>query len=237
MKRLFWVLPIAVFLCSVCVLTQGSSAQSAAASAQSAVPHFFSKDTIVYVSDFELDAQNVKVDKGGPVGEIRPGILERPRKREQRDPEAQAKKLVDLMAKSLVEDLQKAGYKAQRLAAGEARPASGAWVHGIFTEVDEGNQRRRAVLGFGAGEAKMDLYVTLTDLAHPDTALYNVAKDDNSGKKIGAVVTMNPYVAAAKFVMEKDAPEKTVKKTAKEISVQLDKTMKQPSPAVAAAAK
>jgi hypothetical protein len=69
----------------------------------------------------------------------------------------------------------------------------------------------------------MDLYVTLTDLAHPDTALYNVAKDDNSGKKIGAVVTMNPYVAAAKFVMEKDAPEKTVKKTAKEISEQLDK--------------
>jgi hypothetical protein len=234
MKRLFWVLPLAV-LYSLCVLTQISSAQSTAAP-QSAPPLTFSKGTVIYVSDFELDAQNVNVDKGGPVGEVRPGILERPRKREQRDPEAQAKKLVDTMAKSLVEDLQKAGYKAQRLAAGEAQPSSGAWVHGIFTEVDEGNQRRRAVLGFGAGEAKMTLYVTLTDLAHPDIALYNVAKDDNSGKKIGAVVTMNPYVAAAKFVMEKNAPEKTVKKTAKEISEQLDKTMKH-STAVAAAAK
>jgi hypothetical protein len=27
---------------------------------------------------------------------------------------------------------------------------------------------------------------------------------------------MNPYVAAAKFVMEKNAPEKTIKKTAAE---------------------
>ena len=131
------------------------------------------------------------------------------------------------MSKSLVGDLQKAGYKTQRLVPGDAKPGSGAWVHGIFTEVDEGNQRRRAVVGFGAGEAKMDLYVTLTDLAHPETPLYNMAKDANSGNKIGAVVTMNPYVAAVKYVMEKNAPEKTVKKIAKEISDQVVKTLKQ----------
>jgi Domain of unknown function (DUF4410) len=188
----------------------------------------------VYISDFELDAEKVKVDKGGLVGEARPGIFERPRKKEQRDPEAQARKLVDSMSKSLAEDLEKAGYKTQRLVSGEPQPVSGAWVHGVFTEVDEGSQRRRAVIGFGTGAATMDLYVTLTDLSKPEKPLYDAAKEDKIDKKMGAVITMNPYVAAAKYVMEKDASEKTVKKTAKEISEQVAKNLFQAQTAAAA---
>ena len=38
---------------------------------------------------------------------------------------------------------------------------------------------------------------------------------------------MNPYVAAAKFVMEKNAPEKTAKKTASEISEEVASHLKQ----------
>ena len=41
----------------------------------------------------------------------------------------------------------------------------------------------------------------------------------------GAVVTMNPYVAAAKFVMEKNASEKDVKKTAAQIAEEIVKYM------------
>ena len=76
--------------------------------------------------------------------------------------------------------------------------------------------------GFGSGEAKMQLYVTLTDLAAPQKPLYEAADKGDSGKKIGAAITMNPYVAAAKFVMEKNAPEKTVKKTAAEIAKEVE---------------
>jgi hypothetical protein len=184
--------------------------------------HNFSRDTKVWVSDFELDAGDVKTDKGGIVGEVRPGILERPRKRHEQDPEYQAKKIVDLMAKSIVSDLEKAGYKAERLPPGAAQPSTGAGLTGVFTEVDEGNRRRRAIVGFGSGEAKMDLYVTLTDLAAPQKPLYEMANNENSGKKLGAVITMNPYVAAAKFVMEKQAPEKTVKKTASDIAKEVE---------------
>jgi hypothetical protein len=214
-----------LFLFVACFLTQSPHAQDTA-TPQKPGTHVFTKDMTIYVSDFELDAQNVNVDKGGVVGQVRPGILERPSKREKRDPEAQAKKLVDLMSSTIVTDLQKAGYKAQRLPTGNARPATGAWIHGVFTEVDEGNQRRRALIGFGSGEANMELYVTLTDLAYPDKPLYNEAKDQDSGKKIGAVITMNPYVAAAKYVMEKNAPEKAVKKTASEISAETVKQLK-----------
>ena len=185
---------------------------------QAVTPHSFTKDTKIWVSDFELDAGDVKTDKGGIVGEVRPGILERPRKRREQDPEVQAKKIVDLMAKSIVDDLHKSGYNAERLLPGTTLPTTGAWVHGVFTEVDEGNRRRRAIVGFGSGEAKMDLYVTLTDLAAPQKPLYEAQDNQNSGKKLGAMITMNPYVAAAKFAMEKKAPEKTVKKTASDIA-------------------
>jgi hypothetical protein len=172
----------------------------------------------VYVSDFGLDAQDVQVDQGSAVGQRRPGILERPQKKEQQDPAAQAKKLVDTMSNSIVSDLQKAGYKAQRLTTDEPKPSTGAWVHGVFTQADEGNRLHRAVIGFGSGQAKMELFVTLTDLASPEKPLYETSAAGTSKDKAGAVITMNPYVAAAKFVMEKNAPEKTVKSTASEIS-------------------
>jgi hypothetical protein len=211
---------VAILVCSAPAAVPSVSQVSAVAT------HNFSRDTKIWVSNFELDAGDVKTDKGGIVGEVRPGILERPRKKREQDPEYQAKKIIDLMAKSLVEDLQKAGYKAERLMPGDAQPATGALVTGVFTEVDEGNRRRRAIIGFGSGEAKMDLYVDLKDLAAPQKPLYEVANNENSGKKIGAVITMNPYVAAAKFVMEKKAPDKTVKKTASDVAKEIEAHMR-----------
>jgi uncharacterized protein DUF4410 len=212
-----------LFFCGLAAIRTHSAAASSSAWQEPAVAtHNFSRDTKVWVSDFDLDAGDVKTDKGGIVGQARPGILERPSKRCKRDPECQAKKIVDLMANSIVSDLQKAGYKTERLLPGMEKPAMGAWLHGVFTEVDEGNRMHRAMFGFGSGEAKMGLYVTLTDLAAPQKPLYESADQGDSGKKIGAAITMNPYVAAAKFVMEKNAPEKTVKKTAGEIAKEIE---------------
>lgn len=203
---------------------QDTASQAPAAAAQSPVKPAFNNDTVIYVSDFELDSQDVTTDQSGS---NRPGLIQRPRKREQHDPQAQAAKLVNTMSQSLVADLQKAGYKAERVPPGGLPPKSGAWVHGVFTEVDEGNSRRRAMIGFGAGQASMDLYVTLSDLSQPDKPLYNAAQEGASKDKPGAIIAMNPYVAAAKFVMEKNAPEKMVKKTAGDISAQIVTQMKQ----------
>ena len=214
------------FLLTICVAPRGF-AQTAPPVADTRQPkHVFTKDMIVHVRDFELDAQNVQVDKGVG-GQVRPGLIERPSKHEQRDPEAQARKLVDTMSKSLVDDLHKAGYKAQRLGPDDPTPKEGALLTGVFTEVDEGNRMHRALIGFGAGSAKMDLYVTMSDLSSPQKPLYNLAQEDTSGKKPGAAITLNPYVAAAKFAMEKNAPEKTVKKTASEISEEVVKHLKE----------
>jgi hypothetical protein len=206
-----------LFLVCLVVISHFVPAQEPVAAEK---PHVlkFTKDMTIYVSDFELDAQNVQVDQGSAVGQRRPGILERPQKKEQQDPAGQAKKLVDTLSQSIVSDLQKAGYKAQRLMPGEAKPSVGAWVHGVFTQADEGNRLHRAVIGFGSGQATMELFVTLTDLASPQKPLYEASEKGASKDKPGAVISMNPYVAAAKFVMEKNAPEKTVKSTAATIS-------------------
>jgi hypothetical protein len=201
--------------------------QSATSPAQQ--PFVFTPGTTIYVSDFELDAENFQADGGRPKVVPRPGLL-------HKDPASEAKKLVNDMANDIVNDLKKAGYKAQRLSASDPKPSRGIWVHGVFTELDEGNRMRRAVIGFGAGESKMNLYVAVNDLAHSDQPLYSVAESGDSGNKVGAAIAMNPYVAAAKFVMEKNAPEKTIKKTAGEISQNLVTHLKQ-SQATATAAK
>ncbi len=213
------------FLFLLSVFPAAAPAQDTAAPPAQKTPFVFSPaDTVIYVSDFELDAENFQADQGH--SKVRPGIIQGPRHRDQ-DPATQAKKTVDLMASSIVKDLQKAGFKAQGIGNTDARPSTGVWVHGVFTELDEGNRRRRAVIGFGAGEAKMDLYVTMHDLARPEQPLYTDTESGNSGNKPGAVITMNPYVAAAKFVMEKNAPDKTVKKTANEISDDIIKHLKE----------
>lgn len=210
-------------------LFAGARARGQSATPPAPRPFVFTPGTMIYVSDFELDAENFQADEGRPKVLPRPGLL-------HKDPASEAKKLVSDMANDIVNDLKKAGYKAQRLSASDAKPGTGVWVHGVFTELDEGNRTRRAVIGFGAGESKMNLYVAVNDLAHPDQPLYNVAESGDSGKKVGTAITMNPYVAAAKFVMEKNAPEKTIKKTAGEISQNLVTHLKQ-GQATATAAK
>ena len=228
--RIFRLLSKLLFLS----LSLGAYAILAQSSATIEKPSFFTNDMTIYVSDFELDAQDVQVDQGSAFSRLRPGILERPSKKEQKDPEVQARKLVDTMSRGLVSDLQKAGYKAQRLGNEDPKPYSGAWVHGVFTQVDEGNRRRRAVIGFGAGAVKMDLFVTLSNLASPLKPLYEDAKEDKSKNKPGAVITLNPYVAAAKFVMEQNAPDKTVQHVASQISKEIVIHLHQPgnSPAL-----
>lgn len=182
----------------------------------------------VYVADFDLDAQAVSSEGvlGAPQSEERPHIL---RRRAQSDPAAKAHKLVDALATNLVADLSHAGVTAQRLPANVPVPVEGLVVRGIFTQVDEGNRIRRAVIGFGAGAAKMDLYVEVSDLAHPGEPLYSFAHQGSSGKMPGAVVTMNPVVAAAKFSLDQNSLGKALKHVSAQITAEIIKRIGAPA--------
>lgn len=169
---------------------------------------------MVYVADFRLDAQAQEAG-GGPLD--RPRLLHLPG--ESRDPAEQAAKIVNLTAQSLTDDLNRAGVPARRLPPGAPLPASGWLVRGTFTEASEGNTIRRAVVGFGAGAPKMEVQVGVSDLADQPEAPFVILGTAADPERLpGGLLTRNPYVVGAKFVLEKGAPERDVKATAQAIA-------------------
>ncbi len=179
---------------------------------------------IIYVADFALDAENYSADQG--VRGSLPGRLGKrlPPRLAKDNPSEKARQIVETMAESLVQYLSAKGLSAQRLrnTAGDL-PPEGWLLQGTFTEIDEGNRIKRAGIGFGRGAGSMDLQVGISDLSSPDPraafAVFGTAKEPS--RIPGAVVTMNPYVAAAKFVLQKNATEKDIKKTAQQIVAEI----------------
>jgi Domain of unknown function (DUF4410) len=225
------------------LLAPPSAAQGSDATIQKATLSSADKNKVIYVKDFDLDPANFKQDKGGITGKgyllpSPPGSFLR---RKRNDRATAANNLIRLMSESLVADLQKAGFTAQRLSSTETRPSDGLIMTGVFTELNEGNQMRRALLGFGSGKAKMQLYVMVTDASHGDQPLYQASTRKSSGKSPGSEIALNPYAGAAGFVvkfgMTKNAPEKMVKKTASKITAQVGEQLNGNSSTVAQASK
>ncbi len=179
----------------------------------------------IYVVDFDLEAEDIESD---------PGILQRQRERRRllgdiaprplakKDPAVRARELVDLMSSSLIKELVSLGLNAHRLNAGEATPTDGLLVRGVFTHVDEGNRLRRAVIGFGAGETELQVIVAVDDLSQGrPRPLYEISGGAEGSKMPGAIITLNPYAAAAKFVLSRKDLDKGVKKTASKIAAEI----------------
>jgi hypothetical protein len=183
------------------------------------------KPTLIYVTDFELGAQNIQHEQG--VLPSRPGPLGRAESRlygTSQDPAARARQLVEEMANAIVKDLKKAGFNATRLAPGAPQPTTGWLVRGVFTEVQEGNRLQRAVIGFGSGQTDLQVVTVVDDLSQgPPKPLYEVDTKASSGNKPGAapVLALNPYAAAARFVMAGQDLDKNVKQTAAQIATQI----------------
>jgi hypothetical protein len=172
---------------------------------------------MVYVADFRLDAQ--AQEAGGSLAD-RPRLLHLPG--ESQSPAEQAAKIVNLTAQALTDDLNRAGVPAQRLPPGAPLPVSGWLVRGAFTEASEGSTVRRAVVGFGAGAPKMEVQVGVSDLADQPEAPFVILGTATDPERLpGGLPTRNPYVVAAKFVLEKGAPDREVKATAQAIADEL----------------
>ncbi|HOP40880.1 MAG TPA: DUF4410 domain-containing protein [Geobacteraceae bacterium] len=179
---------------------------------------------IIYIQDFDLECNGASQDsdrQGRPIiGRILPRLSQR------NDPQRKASELVELMSENLVKGLSGHGIDARRCVSGTPLPTDGWLIRGVFTEIDKGRRIVRATIGFGAGSTSMEVYVTVSDLAkNPDAPFIIFGTEKDPARIPGAVVTMNPYVAAAKFVLEKNASEKDVKKTAAEIADAIVKYM------------
>jgi Domain of unknown function (DUF4410) len=183
----------------------------------------------VYVRDFLFDAQNLKPDqglfggRGGPVGRLLHGL------KPSEDPAAKAQELVTLLSNTIVAGLNNAGIFSSRLEPGAFTPSAGLLVGGEFLEVDEGNRMRRAMVGFGAGSEEIKVQVEVYDLAKDPNSPFLVYGAGEEGRKSpGAVVFKNPYAAAARYVLSRNATEKDVVKLGNQIAADLVKISEQP---------
>jgi hypothetical protein len=193
---------------------------TARVTASSAVETVATRPAVVYVADFDIEASEVKSEPGlagaRPLGILPSGPLARLR---HGDPQAEARHLVGLMADTLVADLAKAGLEARRVPPGVSLPSEGWGVRGAFLQVDQGNRLRRAVIGLGAGETRLEVAVAIDALSTAAPApLYTLDTSAESRKLPGAAVKLNPYVAAARFVLAGNDLDRNIKDTAGEIA-------------------
>ncbi len=175
----------------------------------------------VYVADFDLDVGEIKSQGIMSSVTARPlfSVLPHPLGVLPQDKASTAHELVELMATSLVKDLTAAGFQAQRISADTGLPSDGWLLRGVFTQVDEGNRLRRAIIGFGAGKTEMQVETKLDDLSQgPPQPFYEVDTSAESGKMPGAIVTMSPAAAAVKFILAKGDLNRNTRDTASEIA-------------------
>ncbi len=191
-----------------------------------------SKVSMVYVTDFELAAENIKPASGGilpgPVGQMLRGGAASFKK-----PEERARDLVELMAKTMTNALLGDGINARRLKATDPLPRDGWIVRGVFTKVDEGNRLQRAAIGLGAGQADLTVVVTVQDPKKgAPVPMDEIISGAHSGKMIGAapmaVIRFNPAVVGAKFVLSGHDMEKNVAQTALKVASKIAEAARRP---------
>jgi len=111
------------------------------------------------------------------------------------------------------------GYASQRISREAALPAEGWLVTGIFYAIDgqTGVIRMPAFLSGQPDPVNTDITVSVSDLASDPSAPFIVFGRAEALRGQGPPVGWNPYVIAAKFVIDKIESAADIDKLAKEI--------------------
>jgi Domain of unknown function (DUF4410) len=113
------------------------------------------------------------------------------------------RELTKLMSSALVNDLTRDGLNAQFLPSSELLPSEGWLVRGAFVQVDEGNRLRRAFIGFGSGATRLRVIVWVSELGHGSSGPFcALDTSTHSSRTPGAALSLDPYVGAARFVID-----------------------------------
>ena len=111
--------------------------------------------------------------------------------------EQTAQEVANDFADELVNQINDLGLPAQRATRGTYVPSNALVITGYFIDVDAGNQVRRLVIGFGAGQSKIDAQV---QVLRPSPSGYQTLLEfkthADSGEMPGAAVTMGAGAAA-----------------------------------------
>jgi hypothetical protein len=187
---------------------------------------------MIYVNSFSL-SQVTKSDETQSSGGGRPGVLGALRNREQEgiigqhreeQKEQTLAKVPGVLQKALIADLSQSIAPAKS-GNGTNAPADCWIITGEFLEVATGSRALQAEVGFGAGQSHLEVRAKVYSAHDLNRPFLTFDSEGASGHMPGAVVSKNPYVAAAKFVMSKTEPEREAKKVASSIAQEIGKFM------------
>src|SRR5262249_6741286 len=162
---------------------------------------------VIYVKQFSIPqaAQTENAQGGRPhlLGRLRGGedqtIVGQHREAQK---EEVLSKAPTTLQKALIEDLNRSVATA---ADGEGADISpDCWViTGQLIDVNTGNRALQAGVGFGAGQSDLEVRAKVYSGRNLEQPFLTFDSKGASGHMPGAVVTKNPYVAAAKFVISR----------------------------------
>lgn len=229
---------LALAACSQARKAGGYLAGEAKVSGQQAAPDAGPPPRVIYVASFAVAPDAIQ-QQGGLFGAAEQAVQQRPRllggllgggggggviERRTAGDNPTAEQVTQVLEKAILEGLQaeQLGFPVEYLQPGAAPQSAGWIVTGEFVSVDPGNRAQRAVIGFGAGEATTEVDVTVNRVENGAvTPVLQFGSNADSGHAPGAVVTMNPYAAAAKFVLGRNATQRDVEKMGQAIAQEI----------------
>jgi hypothetical protein len=162
----------------------------------------------VYVQDFvgTYEPAQSSQGRGGPLSRIRGARAGQ-----------KASQSASQLSADIVSEFAAAGFTAKRLEPGATLPADGWLVRGTFYATDSGGNVLPTELLGGEQKPNTQLTVSVANLAKDPNAPFIVFGKAEALKGQGAPVGWNPYVVAAKFVINTVESATDLEKLAKEV--------------------
>ncbi len=162
----------------------------------------------VYVQDFvgSYEPAQSSQGRGGPLSRIRGARAGQ-----------KASQSASELSADIVKEFSAAGYTAKRLEPGTTLPSEGWLVRGTFYATDSGGNIIPTELMGGEQKPNTQLTVSVSNLSKDPNAPFIVFGKAEALKGQGAPVGWNPYVVAAKFVINTVESATDLDKLAKEV--------------------
>ena len=185
---------------AICSLSAAAQTTSTAAPAKPKKP--------VYVQDFTGAYEPAPSSQGrsGPLARIRGARAGE-----------KASQSASQLTGDIVKEFQAQGFTASRLEAGKTLPSDGWLVRGTFYATDSGGNVIPTELLGGEQKPNTQLSVSVANLAKDPNAPFIVFGKAEAIKGQGPPTGFNPYVVAAKFVINQVESATDLEKLAKEI--------------------
>ncbi len=160
----------------------------------------------VYVQDFTGSYEPSSQSRGGPLSRLRGTRASE-----------KASQSAATLTKDIIKEFGAAGFTSTRLESGKALPPDGWLVRGAFYATDSGGNIVPTELLGGEQKPNTQVSVSVSNLSKDPNTPFIVFGKAEALKGQGAPVGWNPYVVAAKFVINQVESATDLDKLAKEI--------------------